>query len=122
MGDGGARSGSRAWFSATGSRRPGDRHRARYRRQSAGDRQRLLASEEQRRMRIRQVVTSRFGFEEMARECLGRYWNQRSPAERAEFIKLFTDLLERTYINDIEAYHEGQQIQYGAERIEGDQV
>jgi phospholipid transport system substrate-binding protein len=79
-------------------------------------------SEPQRRARIRQIVVSRFGFEEMARGCLGRYWNQRTPAERDEFVKLFTDLLERTYINDIEAYREGQTIQYGAERVEGDEV
>jgi phospholipid transport system substrate-binding protein len=75
-----------------------------------------------RRARIKQVIVKRFGFEEMARQCLGRHWNDRSPAERTEFVKLFTDLLERTYINDIEAYKAGSEILYGAERVEDDQV
>jgi phospholipid transport system substrate-binding protein len=78
-------------------------------------------TQEQRIARIQQVVLSRFGFEEMARQCLGRYWNERTPSERAEFIKLFTSLLERTYINDIQAC-ETRTIQYGTERIDGDQV
>jgi phospholipid transport system substrate-binding protein len=78
--------------------------------------------ESARRARIRQVIVSRFGFEEMARQCLGRYWNERTPAERAQFIRLFTDLLERTYINDIEAYRAGQDIRYGPERVEDDQI
>jgi len=79
-------------------------------------------SEPQRRARIKQVILRRFGFEEMARQSMGRHWNDLSPGQRNEFITLFTDLLERTYINDIEAYKEGQEIQYGAERVEGDQI
>jgi phospholipid transport system substrate-binding protein len=79
-------------------------------------------TEEQRLARIQQVVLSRFGFEEMARRCLGHYWNERTPAERAEFIKLFTSLLGRAYIHVLEALGAHHTIQYGAERIDGDQV
>ena len=79
-------------------------------------------SEAQRRARIKQVVEKRFGWEEMARQSLGRYWNGLSPSQRSEFTKLFGDLLERTYINDIEAYRQGQEIRYGAERVDGDQI
>lgn len=79
-------------------------------------------SEPQRRARIKQVIVKSFGFEEMARQSLGRHWNDLSAGQRSEFVSLFTDLLERTYINDIEAYKEGQEIQYGAERVDGDQI
>jgi phospholipid transport system substrate-binding protein len=79
-------------------------------------------SETERRVRIKQVIVKRFGFEEMARQSMGRHWNDLSPGQRSEFTKLFSDLLERTYINDIEAYREGQEIQYGAERVDGDQI
>ena len=79
-------------------------------------------SEPQRRARIKQVIVKNFGFEEMARQSLGRHWNDLSSGQRSEFVSLFTDLLERTYINDIEAYKEGQEIQYGAERVDGDQI
>ena len=58
----------------------------------------------QRRAKIRQVVTSRFGFEEMARRSLGRHWRKLKPAQKKEFVPLFSDLLERSYINKIEAY------------------
>jgi phospholipid transport system substrate-binding protein len=79
-------------------------------------------SEPQRRARIKQVILKSFGFEEMARQSMGRHWNDLSAGQRTEFVSLFTDLLERTYINDIEAYKEGQEIHYGAERVDGDQI
>ncbi|MBF8298293.1 MAG: uncharacterized protein HW395_950, partial [candidate division NC10 bacterium] len=53
---------------------------------------------QERRAKIRQVVLQRFGFTEMSKRSLGRYWSERTPEERTEFVRLFTDLLERAYI------------------------
>lgn len=52
------------------------------------------------------------------RRALSRHWIQRSPQERAEFVGLFTDLLERSYIGKIEAYA-GEKILYVGEAIDG---
>lgn len=73
----------------------------------------------QRRAEIRRIANELFDFDEMARRALSRHWVQRSPAERAEFVGLFTDLLERSYIGKIEAYS-GEKIFYVGEAIDGD--
>jgi len=42
-------------------------------------------------------------------------------SQRAEFVSLFSDLLERSYISKIELYG-GEKIVYANERVEGDQA
>lgn len=70
------------------------------------------------RAEIRKVAHELFDFDEMARRALSRHWVQRSAQERAEFVGLFTDLLERSYIGKIEAYS-GEKIVYLGESIDG---
>jgi phospholipid transport system substrate-binding protein len=72
-----------------------------------------------RRAAIRSIVSERFDFEEMAKRSLALHWRTRTPEERKEFVSLFTDLLERSYIKKIETYTD-EKINYTAERIEGD--
>ncbi len=73
---------------------------------------------QERRAKLRQVVLQRFGFDEMAKRALGRHWTERSPQERKEFVKLFTDLLERAYVDRIEGYT-GEKIIYQEESVDG---
>lgn len=73
----------------------------------------------ERRAKIRQVVLQRFGFTEMSKRSLGRYWNERTPAERTEFVRLYTDLLERAYIDRVDGYT-GEQVVYQGESVDGD--
>lgn len=47
---------------------------------------------------LRNVSTDVFDVEHMARGALWRHWARRTPAERAEFVRHFTDLLERLYV------------------------
>lgn len=70
------------------------------------------------RAEIRKIAHELFDFDDMARRALSRHWVQRSPQERAEFVGLFTDLLERSYIGKIEAYS-GEKIVYLGEAIDG---
>ena len=72
-----------------------------------------------RRAQIRAIADELFDFEEVSRRALSVHWAARTPAERAEFTALFTDLLERAYINKIESYA-GETILYPAEKIDGD--
>ena len=55
----------------------------------------------------------------MAKRCLGFQWRRLSAGERDEFTRLFTELLERSYLNQIQAYH-GEQITFVRERRNGD--
>jgi phospholipid transport system substrate-binding protein len=73
---------------------------------------------QERRAKIRQVVLQRFGFTEMSKRALGRYWSERTPQERTEFVSLFTDLLERAYIDRVDGYT-GEQVAYLGESVDG---
>ena len=73
---------------------------------------------EMRRAEIRRVAFDLFDFDEMARRTLSRHWNNRTDDERAEFVRLFTDLLEGAYIGRIEQFS-GERIIYLPERVDG---
>lgn len=71
-----------------------------------------------RREKLRQAVHQRFGFEEMARRSLGRHWRDLNAEQRQEFVGLFSDLLERSYIGKIEGTGAGSQVDYPRETID----
>ena len=71
-----------------------------------------------RRAEIRRIAAELFDFDEMARRTLTRHWNSRTPEEQAEFVRLFTDLLERSYVARIEPFS-GERILYPAESMDG---
>jgi len=68
---------------------------------------------------IRQAVDERFDWEEMTRRSLATHWAKRTPEERKEFVPLFSDLLERTYMKKVEDYS-GEKVLYEGETKEGD--
>ena len=68
---------------------------------------------------IRQAVDERFDWEEMARRSLATHWAKRTPEERKEFVPLFSDLLERTYMKKVEDYS-GEKVLYEGETRDGD--
>jgi phospholipid transport system substrate-binding protein len=72
----------------------------------------------ERRDQLRQVLFTRFDFNEMAKRALGANWRRRTPKEQEEFIRLFTELLERAYAETIESYTD-EQIIYVNERLDG---
>jgi phospholipid transport system substrate-binding protein len=65
----------------------------------------------ERRDKLKEVIYQRFDFTEMAKRSLGSEWRRRSPEEQTEFVKLFTDLLKRAYLEQLESYN-GEKIQY----------
>ena len=73
-----------------------------------------------RRAAVRKIANDIFDFGETARRSLGRHWQPRTPAERDEFVQLFADLLERSYISRVELYG-GEKIQYLGDSVEGEQ-
>jgi len=72
-----------------------------------------------RRAEIRRIADDIFDFEEMAKRALGRHWDARTPAERDEFVRLFGDLLRRTYYAKIERAT-FEKIMFQGERQQGD--
>jgi phospholipid transport system substrate-binding protein len=74
-----------------------------------------------RRAALRKIADDIFDWEETAKRSLGTHWQQRTAAERDEFVRLFADLLERSYMSKIELY-DGEKIGYAGDTIEGDQA
>lgn len=58
----------------------------------------------ERRSQIRAVIRNRFDFREMARRSLAANWKKRSSEEQKEFVEIFSDLLQSSYIGKIEGY------------------
>ena len=72
--------------------------------------------------KVRNVVSTRFDFREAAQRALGREWQARAPAEREEFVRLFADLLERSYISRIASrasVRGGLTVRYLGESVDG---
>ena len=70
----------------------------------------------ERREKLRQIVLPRFDFAEMAKRALGSNWN-RYPDQQREFVTAFTQLLEDTYADQIEAAN-GDKVVYLSERAD----
>jgi len=71
-----------------------------------------------RRAAVRKLANEAFDVQETARRALGQHWQQRTPVEREEFVGLFADLLERTYIAKIDLYG-GERLRFSDEKIDG---
>ena len=54
---------------------------------------------------VNKVADEIFDFGETAKRALGQHWAQRTAAEREEFVRLFTALLQRTYISKVDQYN-----------------
>lgn len=67
---------------------------------------------------IRKTVEKTFNFEEMAKRSLALHWKKRTPEEQKEFVALFSDLLEDTYIRKVDRY-EDEKVTYTDERTDG---
>src|SRR3972149_496672 len=74
---------------------------------------------ERRRLEIRRIADNLFDFQEMARRSLARHWTGRTAEQREEFLRLFTDLLERVYFGKLENYSADRMV-YVGETVDGD--
>ena len=74
-----------------------------------------------RRVAMLRLVGEVFDFGETARRALGRHWEVRTPAERAEFVGLFTRLLEESYLSKLEMYRD-EGVTYLGDTIDRDEA
>ena len=54
----------------------------------------------------------------MSKQTLARHWKERTPAEKERFVKLFSKLLEKTYISKIDSYSD-EEIIFKEQLIKG---
>lgn len=78
----------------------------------------LENDEHSRRQAVKEAIGNIFDYREMAKRSLGKHWKRRTPQERTYFVDLFASLLENSYADKIESYH-NEKIEYLRERVDG---
>jgi hypothetical protein len=69
------------------------------------------AKAEERRQQLRDLISSRFDFEEMAKRSLGPEWQKHTPEEQQQFVTAFTRVLENGYFDTLESYN-GEKVRF----------
>ena len=77
------------------------------------------AHRQDRLVAVQKIMDTTIDYREAARRALGRHWAERTEAERAEFIGLFRNLVERSYLSKLDLYS-GEKIVYLGEQAERD--
>lgn len=67
---------------------------------------------------LKKIIYDRFDFREAARLSLGPHWNERTKKEQDEFVALFAELLERSYLKKLDRFAD-KEIKFVEEEIEG---
>jgi phospholipid transport system substrate-binding protein len=62
------------------------------------------AGSDERRTEMRKVSHELFDFQDMTRRALGQHWKTLSPPEQHEFVRLFTDALDRSFVASVAGY------------------
>lgn len=75
---------------------------------------------DERRAAISKTADEIFDFAETAKRSLGQHWAQRTPAEREEFVRLFTELVRRTYIAKVDQYN--SEMTFQGDTVDGDRA
>ncbi len=57
-----------------------------------------------REQKLRAIAESHFDFAEMAQSAIGYHWKTLTPAQKTEFVPLFTTFIEDAYLSRIESY------------------
>jgi ABC-type transporter MlaC component len=81
----------------------------------------LEAASADRRAAARRVLDELFDWTEMGKRSLDQYWAERSADERAEFVRLFSELFQRTYLSRIQLA-DREKFQYLGETVDGDRA
>jgi len=73
---------------------------------------------DQRRIAIAKVAGEIFDFGDMAKRALGQHWAERTPAERGEFVRLFTDLVQRAYVGKVDQHAAATKMTFRGETVD----
>ena len=66
---------------------------------------------------LRALTVDAVDFHESAQRSLGAHWDARTPADRAYFVGLFTDLIDHAYLTRLA--HDGERLAYDEETMTG---
>jgi phospholipid transport system substrate-binding protein len=72
--------------------------------------------------KLREEISPVFDFQEMSKRCLGANWKKANDAEKAEFQKLFSEMLAKNYIKQIREKALGSRFQIAKSQEDGDKA
>jgi phospholipid transport system substrate-binding protein len=81
----------------------------------------LKSKPAERHAAVRKIAEEIFDYPDTARRALGPHWNARTPQEREEFTRLFTEILDKAYIGKI-ALYQGEKVRFTGETLDGDEA
>lgn len=76
------------------------------------------AKKQERRDKMSVLIRGRFNFIEMSKRSLAKHWKKISKEEKKEFVSIFSDLLEASYVGKVENYTD-EKVTYDKEKIKG---
>lgn len=79
----------------------------------------LKSLPQERQARVRAVMNDLFDYPEIAMRVLGRHWRSLSQSERNEFVQLFREFLDHTYLPRVSLYR-GERVRFVGESVDGD--
>jgi phospholipid transport system substrate-binding protein len=74
----------------------------------------------QRKTAVTRIASEIFDFTEMSKRTLGRHWDQRTPAERQDFARLFTELIQRSYIAKVDQHGSAASVSFLGDTVDED--
>jgi phospholipid transport system substrate-binding protein len=74
-----------------------------------------------KREKIRAAIAERFDFRAMSQRTLATNWRKASKEEQQQFVELFSQLIQNSYIGRVEAYT-NEEVKYPGEKITKDRA
>lgn len=74
--------------------------------------------EDERQKQMKAAIDERFDWSSMARSAIGKHWRDLTGEQRSEFSGLFGELIEKTYLTQVEGYS-GEKIVYKGDKVDG---
>jgi len=79
------------------------------------------AKKTERQHKLRAVADSFFDWRELSKRAVAESWNKYTPKQQDEFISVFSELLQKTYIRKLEKFN-NEKVEYIKEQVEGDRA
>jgi phospholipid transport system substrate-binding protein len=73
---------------------------------------------EDKRAQMSTVINKRFDFRAMSQRTLATNWKKTTDEEKQQFVALFSQLIENSYVGKIEAYTD-EKVEYPGEKVKG---
>ena len=73
---------------------------------------------EGKRAQISTVINKRFDFRAMSQRTLATNWKKTSAEEKQQFVALFSQLIENSYVGKVEAYTD-EKVDFTGEKVKG---